>query len=539
MSKSTKPQMLSKWMGDYMPQRSDPASQAIELARHAVPTTIPGCDDGYTDRLLTGKLTPDEHSMVYESMFPMKKVDDEFVLNDKDSTFKYDVMADYLIDHLDILVFASREKTSMPKRVVMRVDGRYVNAASMIPTIVVYLTKKKVTEQNINKVLYTITNDIGIRVWFEEMQTNNRRANFANGVVDISGETVVFQPRTKEDVFFTRVPINYPVDGGECPVFQEFLARALDPKYHTFIYEWIGYCFFETYEFQHIIFHHGVGGSGKSTLLKLIANVLGSANVSVLSLKQMSHEKFMLNQLDGVMANHGAEVSYRDMKDGVEILKQLSSGVDPVLMEQKYEKAYPIISTAKLSFAMNNIPQQYNEDSGLARRLILIEWLKPMLPKEGRRFNSDEIGMFTPEEIDGVIYNSIQAFQAMVKRSEFSYAPTPEETEKDYAVKSDTLGTFVHECIENSRIHDAAYRDGSPDWVSTNDIFAAYMAWCFAKGVKPKEKSSFNSRYGLTVALKNTTADKARGQYGDTVRLNGYNDIKLVPPADNFDQSTI
>lgn len=527
-------------------QNSDPAKiymvseqmryQNEMLSRDGPPTTTDlttqsrgTIDMAYVDRLLGGDLTRDEFGIVYNSVF-LTKTDKHgnTYLDDVDKSFDYVAMADYIVKTLDVMVFASREKPAMPKRVVMDVGGRYVPASAEIPWVVNYLSSMIVKEGNVNNVVYAITNNVRVRTYFEDMQTNTRRANFLNGVVDISGDEVVLTARGNDDMFFTRVPHNYPVDGVECPVFQEFLDYALDQKYHKFIYEWIGYCFFETYEFQHIVFHHGIGGSGKSTLLKLVAAVLGPSNVTGVSLKQAAHEKFSLNHLDGALANHGSEVSYKDLKDGGEVLKQLSSGVDPVLVEQKYEKAYPIINTAKLTYAMNNLPKVYQEDSGLWRRLILVEWLKPIKPADGRRFNSADVGMLTPDEVSGVIYKSIQAFHAMTKRGEFSYAPEPRDVEGDYATKSDSMGVFVHDCIEFSDVHTAGYRDGEGDWEATADIYNAYIAWCVYKGAKPMEPGTFTSKNGLAEELSRTSAIRERRKHGGKYNVRGWKHVRLV-----------
>lgn len=541
-------------------QKTDPAKQAMLIAKERLlANTGQGnepkqpMDVGETCVTLM-PTTPDNTRDMVEETIPMvlragrgeiyndtfqQKTDKDgnAYLNDTEAGFLAHRMADALIDKLDVRVFASRERPSVPKRAVVEIDGRFVNLSSVAPQYITYLTEKKVGEDKIKKVIYTIKNSAECYTWFEEMETNPRRANFLNGVVDITGDEVVLTHRTDSDIFFTRVPHNYPIDGGECPVFQEFLDYVLDPKYHDLIYEWIGYCFFETYEFQNILFHYGVGGSGKSTLLNLVSCVLGAHNISSVTLKQAA-QKFILGNLDGALANHGSEVSYKDLKDGGEILKQLSSGTDPVLLEEKYEKSYTIINTAKLTYAMNNLPKMYTEDSGLMRRLILVDWARIMPKSIGIRFNSATEGMLTPEEISGVLYQSIKAFHAMVKRGEgFSYSRTAEETESDYAIESDTLGQFVYDRIEFSDVHSAAYRDGRDDWESNEDLYSAYTTWCELRGTKRMPYKVFINRHHFAKEMDITSA-KAKRETHHGKQLRGYAHIKIVPDGNGI-QTTI
>lgn len=496
----------------------------------------------YTERLLRGELSCAERDAVYNSVFITKTdKDGRSYIDHTDKSFDYVAMRDYMINCLDIVVFSSREIIAMPKRAVAKLDGRYVPLSPVMDAICNYATMGIATENSVKKAYYATINDMRLRVHYEDMQTNTRRANFANGVVDISGDNVVFVPHTEEDMFFTRVPHDYPVDGGECPVFQTFLDYALDPKYHQFIYEWIGYCFFETYEFQHIIFHHGVGGSGKSTLLKMVSAVLGASNVGSVSLHD-AKKAFSLIQLEGKMANHGSEASYKDMKDGKEVLKQLSSGVDPILVEQKYEKAYPIINTAKLTYVMNQLSRIYEDDSGLWRRLILVEWGNVMDIKTGRRFNSTENGMFTPDEISGVLFQSVKAFHTMIERGDgFSYAPTPTDVERDYMLKSNPIGAFIEECIEFSDVHSTSYRaseaEGDGDWEATSDIYMVYTKWCGYEDMLPDTPRAFAMK--LSKAFEKEAAIRKTYNHDGGKQVRGWKHIRINQPSTNTIQVVI
>lgn len=78
---------------------------------------------------------------------------------------------------------------------------------------------------------------------------------------------------------------------------------------------------------------YGEGGNGKSTLLSLITNLLGAANVSNVSLEDLSNDKsFTLGLLEGKLANIGGELGKNGMVDMKNL--KLLTGEDKVRMEK-------------------------------------------------------------------------------------------------------------------------------------------------------------------------------------------------------------
>jgi len=517
-------------------EADDQAEFVARMIEHEEGSVKTSTSDDVGRHILNQTLPPNEVARIKDEMYPTRVTKEgDTYLDVRNNTFDYAHMADYLIGSLDMKVFCSREKPDIPPRLAAKVDGRYVSAEYIIPNAITYLAGKTVKDDNWKAVTNAIKTDGSIKYYLEDLNRNTRKANFMNGVVDISGDTIKLIPHNDNDIFFTRIPHEY-APGYECPVFQEFLDYALDPKYHQFIYEWIGYCFFETYEFQHIIFHHGVQGGGKSSLLNLIAMCLGHSNVPALSLKECSHEKFKLVALSGALANHGSEVSYKDLKDGGEILKRLSSGVDPVTMEQKYKDAYPVVNTAKLTYAMNNLPRIYHDDGGVWRRLKLVKWEKPINVTLGRRFNSPQVGMLSPSEVRGVICKSIEAFHAMLQRDEinFSYTQDVEETRDEYEASSDSIGTFIYDRLE---IQDNSVKDPERiTWSSNDALYEAYTNWCKDNRTSPKTKKQFAAKDGFAKTMADLPGNK--GQRKRTAGGRGWNYIEIVDESIYTHQSS-
>jgi P4 family phage/plasmid primase-like protien len=451
--------------------------------------------------ILNGSLGRGDLADIRNRVFKTVQMKDgDSYLDDTDKGFQHKEMVKFLIEVMDIRVFHSRERPDIPPTVMMKVGGRYAPVDNIIPGIVIYLTDAAAKEKSCNDVLFAIKHSAAVKCYLEDLPQNRRKANFNNGIVDISGDEIQLLPHNDDDIFFARTPRDYE-PGHECPAFHEFLEYALDTKYHTFIFEWIGYCLFETYEFQNIIFHHGVQASGKSTLLNLVSTILGPANVSGLSLKEMAHEKFKLGALMGKLANHGSEASYKDLKDGAEILKRLSSGIDPIMFERKYKDALASINTAKLTFAMNKLPRTFEDDGGIDRRLLLVGWSKIMPLGVGRKFNDMVSGMFSPDELLGVTCEAIAAFHAMVHKDVpmFSYAPATDDTHVEYKNTSDDLAEFLYDRVT---MQDTFRTDrGDVAFATYEDLYVEYQIWCAENGICGRERKRFVSSTGVSKAL--------------------------------------
>lgn len=483
----------ARWQADMMLRDAGtPATTQGNGSQHVAYTS---------DDIINGSLGRGDLADIRDRVFrTLQTKDGGSYLDDTDKGFQHKEMAKFLIDVTDIKVFHSRERPDIPPTVMMKVDGRYAPVDNIIPGIVTYLTDAAAKERSCNDVLFAIKHSMAVKCYLEDLPQNRRKANFNNCIVDISGDDIKLLPHNDEDIFFARTPRDY-VAGHKCPIFHEFLDYALDKKYHTFIFEWIGYCLFETYEFQNIIFHHGVQASGKSTLLNLVSTILGPANVSGLSLREMAHEKFKLGALMGKLANHGSEASYKDLKDGAEILKRLSSGIDPIMFERKYKDALASINTAKLTFAMNKLPRTFEDDGGIDRRLLLVGWSEIMPLSVGRKFNDMVSGMFSPDELLGVTCEAIAAFHTMVHKDVpmFSYTPDTDDTHVEYKNASDDLAEFLYDRVA---MQDPFRTDREDVAFATYaDLYAEYQIWCAENGIHGRERKRFVSSTGVSKAL--------------------------------------
>jgi len=425
-----------------------------------------------------------------------------------DANFKYYEAASMLSKLFSPICLQFRDVTKEGKRLFIYENGIYVDATEFFEQTLLYLGEnipKKKSRECVYDILMNIPSN---KRYQEDLPSKCTQANFKNCIVDISGENPVRLPHSPENTFFTQIPNNFN-DESECDIFDEYLKNTLEEKYHKFIYEWIGYCLFESYELQYILFLHGAPRAGKSTLQRLIDRIVGDENSSSLSLEQMNTEPHSTAALIGKLVNNAGEVNYSDLKKGAGVLNQLSGG-DPISVNPKYKAMYTFINTARLIFSMNHLPKIYGDSDGFYRRVKRVEYKKEMTLDEMTRYYDKKTGLFSQGCVDGIISRAVRAYHALTQRGALDFSmesDSVEEVESRYQVVSDHIAEFVYDCVTTQ---DRFHIDRDNAQFTTNaEIYDIYIEWCDINGIIPKKYTSvFNSR-SLSVALKEAGGLKA------------------------------
>ncbi|MEA4957997.1 hypothetical protein SDC9_21209 [bioreactor metagenome] len=157
----------------------------------------------------------------------------------------------------------------------------------------------------------------------------------------------------------------------------------------------------------------GIGGSGKSVLLNIITKIFGVNKTTDLKLQDM-------NTPHGTSALLGKHLNIiRDSDDGIveniAILKQ-QTGYDDLQVNPKFKN--PILidkdEVPKSILVANKIPRFKNLDSALMDRIIIIEFKHKFRGTldENKDLLADILNI--PEEIEWLIYNSIESYKKMV-----------------------------------------------------------------------------------------------------------------------------
>ena len=194
--------------------------------------------------------------------------------------------------------------------------------------------------------------------------------NFTNGFYDpIEKKMIAHSPKYKA---VNQIPHEYHPEavttGNEVDRWLDFIAP--DPGDREMLLQFCGYCMTRDIRQQKFLILVGSGGSGKSTLIRLLSEVVGSDNISSISLKELT-QRFASYGLMGKLLNCCADLEVSALED-VSMLKKIL-GEDYLRGEPKGKDAVTFRNYAKLIFSTNELPLVLSErTNGFYRRLMVL-----------------------------------------------------------------------------------------------------------------------------------------------------------------------
>jgi len=199
------------------------------------------------------------------------------------------------------------------------------------------------------------------------------------------------------------------------PFFRKVFQDWVGEKW-ILLYEVLGYALYtKGYPFSKAVMLVGEGSNGKSTYLALLKSVLGSRNVTSITLQEIVTDKFAGGELFGKLAN-----IYADLPQ--EMLRQtgrfkILTGEDYVCFDRKYAKRRVCFTNyAKLIFSCNKLPAVTDTTLAFWRRWIVVEF--PNQFPDNPKFKEEVV---RHPEIPSLIALSILAFKRVLGRGRFSY----------------------------------------------------------------------------------------------------------------------
>ena len=266
----------------------------------------------------------------------------------------------------------------------------------------------------------------------------------------------------------------------------EKLANALCPRTLKTFKEWvnekwlllfeiIGYTLYPKYDLHKAIMLIGDGSNGKSTYLRLLRDILGSHNVSSVSLQDLSNEnnRFSIIQLYHKLANIYPDLPKKPLIDTGRF-KGLT-GEDLLQADRKHRDPIQFVNYAKLIFSTNELPPVKDMSLAFWRRWLVIEFPN-QFPPDPTFYERT----FTEEEIRGAIIVGLLAFRSAWLRRKFSF----EETEADYKEKwlreTNSVYAFIQDLLQGKLVETLGVK-GEKDEnskVETTELYELYVKYC-------------------------------------------------------------
>jgi P4 family phage/plasmid primase-like protien len=314
-----------------------------------------------------------------------------------------------------------------------------------------------------------------------------------NGVYNL--HTNNLEPHNPNYYFKNLIPVNY-VDGAICPKINHFIETTIEKKYQETAYEIPAFTLYRKYFIQKAIMLTGIGQNGKSVYLDLLTKLLGEDNLSHEQLQGICHSNFSSAELYGKLANICGDLPAVILSDTGNF-KQMTSGIDSVSAQKKFQNPFNYINCAKLLFSANEIPETKDQTEAFFRRWLIIDFpykflsgLKEeeytgFIKKENRELISE---LCTQEELEGFLFKVIGVLRNLLQRKIFTNSSTTEEIKLKYNLKSNSAMFFIESFIDDEIITE----DGvSVDYVEKEFLYKDYKEFCEFKGINFKSPEAF------------------------------------------------
>ena len=267
--------------------------------------------------------------------------------------------------------------------------------------------------------------------------------NFRNGFFDpVTGQLKDHDPEYKA---VNQVPHVYdPEAEVSGQAVEDWLRFAVaDPDDREMLLQYAGYCLTRDTRQQKFLILNGEGGTGKSTVIRMIEAMIGSENISNISLSELT-QRFASYGLLGKLLNSCADLEVQALEDTSTLKKVL--GEDTLRGEAKGKDSFSFKSYAKLIFSTNELPViKAEKTNGFYRRLLILPMNR--VPEVARSDFYDQLSA----EIGYFIRISVQALSRMYKRGTLAESRHSAEAVDRLRMDSDTVEAFLNDKCERVR----------------------------------------------------------------------------------------
>ena len=309
--------------------------------------------------------------------------------------------------------------------------------------------------------------------------------NFINGTLEL--DTGNFRDHNPQDYCSFQASYPYNPDASY-HAWEKFIddVTAGDPKKSEILQFIPGYVLMPHCKFEKVFCLTGSGGNGKSKYLEILRLLFGEANVTHITPRGLL-DRFQRIALKDALLNIAGEIK-SDLRDVEEYIKLIASG-EPLSACYKSQDFVDFCSRVKLLFAMNGQLESGDTSDGLARRLIIVNFVTqfvdfpdPNDPNQ-RQKDVDILDRLVEELNSGGIFNWVYSgYQLLKTVGYFTETYDQEELLNDFKRASNPVLVFYDD-------YDR------PDSVSNGELYNAYRQWCIDVGERAMTAIAFHREF--------------------------------------------
>lgn len=306
--------------------------------------------------------------------------------------------------------------------------------------------------------------------------------NFKNGLYDLNNNALI--PHSPYYFTINQINANINWDPVRIGAVDRFLDKISCENIgrKKAILQMIGYSMTSSVEMQKAFVLYGkTAGNGKSTLLEIIERLIGSENVSHVTLQDFVSNRFSVSEIKGKLVNMVSEMTKEFLKDS-SVFKQIVTG-DTTTVEEKFKDRHTIKQYAKHIFTANELPKVADTSNGYFRRLFIIPFEAVFTDLEKINFNFKEL--ITEQALDYLAAIALQEY--IIARREHAFINEEESKNiiETYKMESNTVIAYLY---DKDRMR-CLLRSGRVR--KRNEVFADYINYCKDSGYIHKGRNKF------------------------------------------------
>lgn len=274
---------------------------------------------------------------------------------------------------------------------------------------------------------------------------------------------------------FTPYHINVAYDPDTKPVkvVDDYLNHLTknDSNYRQLLLEVLGHTLIVNPETKRLLAKFfifiGEGGNGKGTLLQIIKTILGSKNVTGMSIKELSDERY-IPSFKGKLANLGDDIqdSAIDDKD-MKTLKNIST-CDFIATRELYKSAEDVYFTGSLIFASNHLIKSFEKGESYKRRVM---WL-PMFTKVTKKDPKFITKLTTKESLEYWIKLIVEGYMRLCEHSTFTESEIVKQYNAEYHEENNPYLLYISDKTVDDFIGQPVVEvsQDCENWCEQNDL---------------------------------------------------------------------
>lgn len=303
--------------------------------------------------------------------------------------------------------------------------------------------------------------------------------NFANGVYCVSSKT--FTEHTPSFPSILQLPVRYSPEA-KCPEIDGFLDDILQGKSDdiAIAHEFIGVAMLQKVPIAKLCVLVGPTHTGKSTFLDVLNALLGSENVSSVSLQALDNDelRFSRAELYGKLANTSADLSKKTLAG--DNIKMITAG-DRFQVERKGVDPFAMRPFATLFCACNEVPRSRDKSDAYLERLTILPFTKQHVGRKAKRGYLDKLT--TADELSGLLNHALAAMHRVLDTGNFSETVTVREAKEKYERSNNSVLHFLSD----------GYHQDPDSSINEEHLWNDFKKWCETENLHVPTKSDFRT----------------------------------------------